>query len=96
MPHDIKVPFEVHHPATCCAIRLATEVERDHRIRYAHVPKAQIGQPLRNYTRDMRSFSHLGGYRGRLFELSVIGDPATINGTRMSGEASHVLRSFLF
>jgi predicted permease len=41
---------------------------------------------IRNYMRDAQSFSHLGGYRGRLFELSGPGDPAAVNATRMSGE----------
>src|SRR5437867_124222 len=41
---------------------------------------------IRNYMRDTQSFSHLGGYRGRLFELSGTGDPAAVNATRMSGE----------
>src|SRR5438045_7920897 len=41
---------------------------------------------IRNYMRDTQSFSHLGGYRGRLFELSGTGEPAAVNATRMSGE----------
>jgi predicted permease len=41
---------------------------------------------IRNYMRDTESFSHLGGYRQRLFELSGAGDPAAVNATRMSGE----------
>jgi predicted permease len=41
---------------------------------------------IRNYMRDTQSFSHLGGYRQRLFELSGAGDPAAVNATRMSGE----------
>src|SRR6266478_2021567 len=41
---------------------------------------------IRNYVRGTQSFSHLGGYRGRLFELSGTGDPAAVNATRMSGE----------
>jgi predicted permease len=41
---------------------------------------------IRNYMRDAQSFSHLGGYRGRLFELSGTGEPAAVNATRMSGE----------
>src|SRR3954467_2447647 len=41
---------------------------------------------IRNYMRDMQSFSHLGGYRSRLFELSGAGDPAAVNGTRMSAD----------
>jgi predicted permease len=36
--------------------------------------------------RDTKSFSHLGGYRGRLFELSGAGEPAAVSGTRMSSE----------
>jgi predicted permease len=41
---------------------------------------------IRNYMRDTQSFSHLGGYRQRLFELSGTDDPAAVNATRMSGE----------
>jgi predicted permease len=41
---------------------------------------------IRNYMRDTKSFSHLGGYRQRLFELSGAGEPAAVNATRMSGE----------
>jgi predicted permease len=41
---------------------------------------------IRNYMRDTQSCSHLGGYRGRLFELSGPGDPTAVNGTRMSSE----------
>jgi predicted permease len=37
--------------------------------------------------RDTQSFSHLGGYRERLFELSGTGDPTAVKATRMSGEA---------
>ncbi len=41
---------------------------------------------IRNYMRDTQSFSHLGGYRARLFELSGTGEPAAVNATRMSGQ----------
>jgi predicted permease len=41
---------------------------------------------IRNYMRDTQTFSHLGGYRQRLFELSGTGSPAAVNATRMSGE----------
>ena len=41
---------------------------------------------IRNYMHDTQSFSHLGGYRQRLFELSGTGDPAAVNATRMSAE----------
>jgi predicted permease len=41
---------------------------------------------IRNYMRDTESFSHLGGYRQRLFELSGTGEPAAVNATRMSAE----------
>jgi putative ABC transport system permease protein len=40
---------------------------------------------IRNYMRDTRSFSNLGGYQGTGFELSGMGDPAMVNATRMSG-----------
>jgi putative ABC transport system permease protein len=40
---------------------------------------------IRNYMRDTRSFSDLGGYRQRLFELSGTGEPAAVNATRMNG-----------
>ena len=33
---------------------------------------------IRNYMRDTQSFSHLGGYRGRLFELSGTVEPAAV------------------
>ena len=39
---------------------------------------------IRNYTRDTRSFTSLGGYQGTGFELSGVGDPAAVNATRMS------------
>jgi putative ABC transport system permease protein len=41
---------------------------------------------IRNYMRDMRSFTHLGGYGGAHFELSGGGDPAAVYATRMSAE----------
>jgi predicted permease len=41
---------------------------------------------IHNYMRNTESFSHLGGYRQRLFELSGAGEPAAVNATRMSGE----------
>jgi predicted permease len=41
---------------------------------------------IRNYMRNTESFSHLGGYRQRLFELSGAGEPAAVSATRMSGE----------
>jgi len=41
---------------------------------------------IRNYMRDTQSFSHLGGYRQRLFELSGTGEPEAVIATRMSGE----------
>jgi putative ABC transport system permease protein len=40
---------------------------------------------IRNYTRDTHSFTSLGGYQGAGFELSGIGEPAMVTGTRMSG-----------
>jgi predicted permease len=40
---------------------------------------------IRNYTRDTHSFASLGGYSGTGFELSGLGDPASINATRLTG-----------
>lgn len=41
---------------------------------------------IRNYMRDTRSFSHLGGYQWKGFELSGTGNPVEVSATRMSGE----------
>ena len=49
-------------------------------------PSSVTAPDIRNYMRDTQSFSHLGGYRQRLFELSGTGEPAAVNATRMSGE----------
>jgi predicted permease len=49
-------------------------------------PSSVTAPDIRNYMRDTESFSHLGGYRQRLFELSGPGDPVAVNATRMSGE----------
>ncbi|MFZ1157607.1 MAG: ABC transporter permease [Candidatus Sulfotelmatobacter sp.] len=40
---------------------------------------------IRAYTRDTHSFESLGGYTQNGYELSGIGDPAQVNGTRLSG-----------
>ena len=47
---------------------------------------------VRNYMRDTRSFSNLGGYQGAGFELSGTGDPSAVRATRMSGEIFAALR----
>jgi putative ABC transport system permease protein len=39
---------------------------------------------IRNYTRGTHSFEDLGGYQFASYELSGVGDPATVNATRMS------------
>src|ERR1051325_1697216 len=49
-------------------------------------PSSVTPPDIRNYMRDTQSFSHLGGYRQRLFELSGTDDPAAVNATRMSSE----------
>ena len=40
---------------------------------------------IKNYVRDTHSFSSLGGYQTAGLELSGVGDPATLNATRMTG-----------
>jgi predicted permease len=63
---------------------LGDVVEGSHCASCAH--SSVTAPDIRNYMRDTQSFSHLGGYRGRLFELSGTGDPAAVNATRMSSE----------
>src|SRR5258707_12750362 len=65
-------------------VTLGDVLEGSHCASCAH--SSVTAPDIRNYMRDTQSFSHLGGYRGRLFELSGTGDPAAVNGTRMSGE----------
>lgn len=43
------------------------------------------GPDIQNYMRETHSFAGLGGFRQNGYELSGLGDPAQINGTRMSG-----------
>ena len=42
---------------------------------------------IRNYMRDARGFTHLGGYGLRGFDLSGTGAPVEVGAARMSGEA---------
>jgi len=63
---------------------LGDELEGSHCASCA--PSSVTAPDIRNYMRDTQSFSHLGAYRGRLFELSGTGEPAAVNATRMSGE----------
>ncbi len=65
-------------------VTLGDVMEGSHCVSCAH--SSVTAPDIRNYMRDTQSFSHLGGYRGRLFELSGPGNPAAVNGTRMSGE----------
>jgi predicted permease len=41
-------------------------------------------QDIRNYTRDTHTFENLGGYQQNGYELSGFGEPAQVNGTRVS------------
>src|SRR5215470_16133043 len=50
------------------------------------------GPDIQNYMRETQSFDGLGGTRPTGYELSGIGDPAQINGTRMSGGLFRALR----
>src|SRR5438552_8153742 len=65
-------------------VTLGDVLEGSHCASCAH--SSVTAPDIRNYMRDTQSFSHLGGYRGRRVELSVPGDPAAVNATRMSGE----------
>src|SRR6201996_3295300 len=60
-------------------------------IQGADIPEAGEGgfgvtaPDIRNYSRDAHGFSSLGGYQLTRYELSGVGDPAIMNGARMSG-----------
>ncbi len=47
---------------------------------------------IQAYTRDTHSFESLGGYTQNGYELSGIGDPAQVNGARLSGGVLPALR----
>jgi predicted permease len=40
---------------------------------------------IQAYTRDTHSFESLGGYKQQSYELSGVGEPAEVNGSRLSG-----------
>src|SRR6478752_7773559 len=63
---------------------LGDVLEGSHCASCAH--SSATAPDIRNYMRDTQNFSHLGAYRGRLFELSGAGEPAAVSGTRMSSE----------
>jgi predicted permease len=65
-------------------VSLGDAIEGMHCVSCAH--PSVTSTDIRNYMRDTRSFTHLGGYRGRLFELSGVGEPTAVNATRMSAE----------
>ena len=46
---------------------------------------------VRTYMRDSSGFSSLGGYQPSTYELSGIGDPAQINGARLTASVFSVL-----
>lgn len=48
-------------------------------------------QDIRNYMRDAHSFTHLGGYQPRAYELSGSDDPQPVRASRMSGEVFSAL-----
>jgi putative ABC transport system permease protein len=50
------------------------------------------GPDIQNYMRDTHSFEALGGFRQTGYELGGIGDPASVNATRMSGGVFSALK----
>ncbi|QNI38391.1 ABC transporter permease [Edaphobacter sp. 4G125] len=46
---------------------------------------------IRNYMRDTHSFTHLGGYQQRSYELSGSDEPQPVRASRMSGEVFSAL-----
>jgi putative ABC transport system permease protein len=53
---------------------------------------------IQAYTRDTHSFESLGGYTQNGYELSGVGEPAQVNGARLSGgvfpDGSMVIRKY--
>jgi predicted permease len=47
---------------------------------------------IRNYMRDTHSFTHLGGYQLKRYDLTTTGVPETVYGVRMSGDAFPALQ----
>jgi putative ABC transport system permease protein len=47
---------------------------------------------IQNYSRDTHSFESMGGFTQNGYELSGIGDPAQVNGARLSGGVLPALR----
>ena len=47
---------------------------------------------VRNYMRDTHSFTHLGGYRLKRYDLTTAGVPEAVFGVRMSGDAFPALQ----
>jgi predicted permease len=47
---------------------------------------------VRNYMRDTRSFSHLGGYQPSGYDLATTGAPEAVHGVRMSGNVFPALQ----
>jgi len=54
------------------------------------------GPDIQNYMRDTHSFAALGGFRQTGYELGGIGDPASVNATRMSGGVFSALKVWPF
>jgi predicted permease len=65
-------------------VTLGDVLEGSHCDSCAH---ANVSAPdIRNYMRDTQSFSYLGAYRQRLFELSGTTEPVAVKATRMSSD----------
>jgi predicted permease len=58
---------------------------------YASNGSSVTAQDIRNYMRDTHSFTHLGGYQPRGYELSGSDEPQPVRASRMSGEVFSAL-----
>ena len=72
-------PLPFHDPGRLVTLNDALEGEGLGGLQA--VTSAEVGQ----YTRNTSSFASLGAYTGNGYELSGRGEPAQVNGTRMTG-----------
>lgn len=58
---------------------------------YASMGSSVTAPDIRNYMRDTHSFTHLGGFQSRSYELSGSDKPQPVRASRMSGEVFSAL-----
>jgi predicted permease len=71
--------------------RLVTQDDVLEGVGYSSGAHGVTAVGLRAYTRDMHSYTSLGAYQARSFELSGVGDAARINAARLTASMFQVL-----